>query len=184
MLTSRHTVVAGLLSLLAAFPLRAQATNPSPQTPGLVPIPTRTYVGFNPVGLPADIATFEIESAVAPGITIGGVASYMDISDTRFTTFDFKVRYYPGEVVLRDWSLGATAGYTRISNLVGGTRETLDAPTLGVVLDRNWLYGRSKRFLIGTGIGAKRLIASSADRDRVDVERAIMTVRLIVGFAF
>ena len=38
--------------------------------------------------------------------------------------------------------------------------------------------------LIGTGVGAKRIIASTADRDRADVERAIVTGRLTVGYAF
>jgi len=150
----------------------------------MVPIPSRTYIGFNPVGLPADVATFEVENAVAQGITVGGVASYIDVDDRRFTTFDFKVRYYPGEVVLRDWSIGGTVGYTHFSNLVNDVRETLSAPTIGIVLDRNWIYGRSQHFLIGTGIGAKRVIAPSADRARADVDRAIVTGRLMLGFAF
>ena len=184
MQTSR--ILAALsFALLAGASTRALAQAPASQAPvGLVPIPSRTYIGFNPVGLPADVATFEIENAVAQGITVGGVGSYIDVNDQRFTTFDFKVRYYPGEVVLRDWAIGATVGYTRFSNLVNGIREPLNAPTLGIVLDRNWLYGRGQHFLIGTGVGAKRIIASSAERDRADVERAIVSARLIVGFAF
>ncbi len=185
MQTSR--ILAALVScaLLAGAATSALAQAPAAQVPaGLVPIPSRTYIGFNPVGLPADVATFEVENAVAQGITVGGVGSYIDVSDQRFTTFDFKVRYYPGEVVLRDWAIGATIGYTRFSNLVNGTREELNAPTLGIILDRNWLYGRGQHFLIGTGVGAKRIIASTADRNRADVERAIVTARLTVGYAF
>jgi hypothetical protein len=173
-------------ALVTGAPERARAQAPiSPAPTGLVPIPSRTYIGFNPVGLPADVATFEVENAVAQGITVGGVGSYIDVNDQRFTTFDFKVRYYPGEVVLRDWAIGATVGYTRFANKVSdGSRQTLNAPTLGIVLDRNWLYGRGQHFLIGTGVGAKRVIASSGDRDRAEVDRAIVTARLIVGFAF
>lgn len=185
MQTSRTLAAFVSSALIAGAALRASAQAPASQPPiGRIPIPSRTYIGFNPVGLPADVATFEVENAVAQGITVGGVGSYIDVDHQRFTTFDFKVRYYPGEVVLRDWAIGATVGYSRFSNLVNGTRQSLDAPTLGIILDRNWLYGRGQHFLIGTGVGAKRIIAPTADRDRADVERAIVTGRLTVGYAF
>lgn len=164
---------------------RGHAQAPSGGAPaGLIPIPTRTYVGINPLGLPWDIGTVEIESGVAPGTTVGGVASYVDLGDERFTSFEGKLRYYPGDVVLRGFSVGASGGYTRFSNIVKTTRESLSAPTIGILADYNWLYGRAQHFLIGTGVGAKRVLASSAERDRVDLPRAIVTGRLIVGFAF
>jgi hypothetical protein len=149
-----------------------------------VPIPSRTYIGFNPIGLPADIGSVEVENAIAPGITVGGVGSYTDVDQHRFTTFDFKIRYYPGEVVLRDYSIGGTLGYTRFSNVVSGTRESLSAPTVGIVFDRNWIYGRGQHFVVGTGVGAKRVLASTAERKRADVDRAVVTARLVLGFAF
>jgi hypothetical protein len=163
----------------------AQGTSGAP-----VRIPSQTYIAINPIGVVGDIGTLEVESGVAQGVTLGGVASYLDVDDLRLTTFDFKVRYYPAEVVLRDWSVGATVGFTRISNLVdspdfqGQTRESLSAPTIGIIVDKNWLTGRGEHFLIGTGVGAKRLLASKADRDRVDVSRAIFTARLVLGYAF
>jgi hypothetical protein len=163
---------------------QSREPDPSQSTQGLVPIPSRTYIGFNPIGLPADIGSVEIENAVAQGFTVGGVGSYTDVSAHRFTTFDFKVRYYPGDVVLRDYSIGGTLGYTRFSNVVSGTRQYLNAPTLGIILDRNWIYGRSQHFVIGTGVGVKRVLASTADRDRADVQRAVVTGRLVIGFAF
>ena len=181
----RRTCLLGLA--LAGLALARPALAQSPLV-----IPTRTYVGINPVGLPFDIATVEVESAVAPGITLGGVGSYIDVGDPKFTTGEFKVRYYPGEVVLRGASVGATLGLTHFSNKVNDpatraddeVRQTLTAPTLGIIVDYNWLYGREQHFLIGTGIGAKRVLASQSERDRVDIDRAIFTLRLIVGFAF
>lgn len=177
-----------LLAIALGTMITARAAAQAPSTPGPVPIPTRTYVGFNPLGLPTDIGTAELETAVAPGVTLGGVASYIDVDNQRFTTFDFKARYYPAGIVLRGTSVGVTAGYTRFSNLVGGiageTRQELNAPTLGILLDHNWIYGRDQRFLIGTGVGAKRVLASTTERERADVDRAIFTVRLIVAFAF
>lgn len=156
---------------------------------GPVRIPSQTYIAINPIGVVGDIGTVELETGVVQGLTLGGVASYIDVDDDRFTTFDFKVRYYPAEVVLRDWSIGATVGLTRISKLVdhdldATTRESLSAPTIGLIVDKNWLTGRGEHFLIGTGVGAKRLLASKGDRDRVDVGRAVFTARLVIGYAF
>ncbi|HVX38782.1 MAG TPA: hypothetical protein VHB25_04340 [Gemmatimonadaceae bacterium] len=155
----------------------------------LIPIPYRTYIGINPLGIAFDIASIEIENAVAPGITLGGVGSYTAASDERFTTFDLKLRYYPGEVVLRGFSLGASVGYTKFSNIVNtngttDTRQTLDAPTIGIIADYNWMLGVRRRFILGTGVGAKRVLASSEDRDRVNIDRVIPTARFIVGIAF
>jgi hypothetical protein len=160
-----------------------------------VRIPSQTYIAVNPIGVVGDIGTAEIETGVVQGITVGGVASYIDIDDRRWTTFDFKVRYYPAEVVLRDWSIGATFGFTRFSNLVDNDqtdvagapdkiRRSMTAPTLGLEVDKNWLVGRGDHFLIGTGVGAKRVLASKSDRDKVDIDRAIFTARLVLGYAF
>jgi hypothetical protein len=157
-----------------------------------VRIPSQTYIAVNPIGVVGDIGTVELETGVVQGITVGGVASYIDVDDDRWTTFDFKVRYYPAEVVLRDWSIGATFGFTRFSNLVETnvagtqvkTRQTMTAPTVGLVVDKNWLVGRGDHFLIGTGVGAKRVLASKADRERVDIDRAVFTARLVLGYAF
>ncbi len=186
-----RTLLAVVAAAAAAFlaPLRAPLAAQASQGT-LIPIPYRTYIGINPVGIAFDIASVELESAIAPGITLGGLASYTDVSDNRFTTFDVKLRYYPGEVVLRGFSLGGTVGYTRFSNVVGSSisgapaRQSLDAPTVGIIADYNWMLGVRRRFLVGTGLGAKRVLASSEDRARVDIDRAYVTGRFIVGIAF
>ena len=170
------------LLVLAAAALGAQATTPAPQP--RVPIPTRTYVALNPVGVVADVGTVEIENAIAQGVTMGGVVSYIDVDHRRSTTGELKIRYYPGEIVLRGFAIGGTIGYTRFSNIVKDVRQSMSAPTLGIVLDHNWIYGREGHFVVGTGVGAKRVLAPSADRDRADVDRAVVTGRLVLGFAF
>lgn len=149
-----------------------------------VPIPTQTYIGFNPLGLPANVFTLELENAVSSGITVGAVGSYIDVGHSRYTTGDVKVRYYPGEVVLRGFAVGMSAGVTRFSNEVGDARQSLSAPTAGILLDYNWLLGRSERFLVGTGIGVKRVLAPKDERERAHVDYATVTTRLIFGFAF
>ena len=178
----RVFAAAAFVWLCAPVVLRAQS---SP-----LPIPNLTYIGINPLGIPFDIGSIELESAIAPGVTLGGLASYTDLDSNRFTSFDFKVRYYPGDIVLKGFSAGLSVGYLRYSNVVKDpvtaldTRQALSAPTIGVLADYNWMLGRSQRFLVGTGVGAKRVLASSTERKRVDISRAYPTVRFIVGFAF
>ncbi|MEP6492300.1 MAG: hypothetical protein ABJF01_06470 [bacterium] len=178
--------IAGLATALvvggAVGSANAQAV-PAQRT--LIPIENRTYIGVNPLGVLFQIFSLELESGVAQGMTAGGTVSYVDVDNDRYTSADFKFRYYPGEVVLRGFSLGATVGVLRYSTLSDSSRrESLDAPTIGAVADYNWMLGTNHRLVIGTGIGAKRILAGTEDRRRVDIPRATVTGRFIVGVAF
>lgn len=183
----RNALVLASISTAAAF--SAVGAQTATQQPARVPIRYLSYVAADPVGIAFDIASLELETAIAPGITVGGTASYSSLSDQRFTSFDLVGRYYPGEIVLKGFSLGLSGGYLKYSNLVGNnqgsaTRETLTAPTIGLALDYNWMLGSEHRFIVGTGIGAKRVLASQASRDRVQMDRAYGTARFVVGIAF
>jgi hypothetical protein len=176
--------------LCTAGPAAAQTPPPL-----RIPIPYRSYVAINPLGIPFDIGSIEIESGIAQGVTLGGIASYTSLDDDRYTTFDAKVRYYPGEVVLRGFSLGASAGYTHFTTTTccagnnTSERVSLDFPTVGLLLDYNWMLGATRRFVLGTGVGAKRVLASPESRTRGSfgqtiIDRAYMTGRFVVGIAF
>lgn len=151
-------------------------------------IPYRTYVAVNPLGIPFNIASAEVESAVASGITLGGAASYTAIRHDRYTTFDVKFRYYPSEVVLQGFSIGASVGHSRFSTLIGAPggdiRSGLDYNTIGLLVDYNALLGARRRFVVGTGLGAKRILGSDDGRERLGLDQPVMTVRFVVGLAF
>jgi hypothetical protein len=151
-----------------------------------IPIPFRTYVAFDPLLVPFDIGSFELETGIAPGVTLGGVASYTNLDHDRYSSFDFNLRYYPGEVVLRGFSAGLTGGFLRFTNRPGGadTPQSVDAPTVGVRVDYNWMLGVNRRFLVGTGVGAKRVLASASERQAAGLGRAYGTVRFVIGYAF
>jgi hypothetical protein len=68
------------------------ATSAQSQSPARIPIPFRTYVAINPLGIPFDIASIEVESGVAQGLTLGGQGSYTSLGDDRYSTIDAKVR--------------------------------------------------------------------------------------------
>ena len=176
----RRLIACSVLLLGAWAPARAQSSR--------IPIPYRTYVAVNPLGIPFNIAAAELETAVASGITVGGAASYTALQHDRYTTFDAKLRYYPSEVVLQGLSIGASVGHSRYSTLVGSPngdiRSGLDYNTIGLLVDYNALLGARKRFVIGTGLGAKRVFGNSDERDRLGLDNPLLTVRFVVGLAF
>jgi hypothetical protein len=150
-----------------------------------VPIRYRTYISINPLGIPFDLFSAEVESGIAQGMTLGASASHIDLGDRRYSSADFKFRYYPSEVVLRGISVGANVGMLRYSDIrEADVRESVDTPTIGVILDYNWMLGAQRRFVVGTGVGAKRILASSEERKRVGLDRATFTVRFTLGIAF
>lgn len=201
-MTPRHRptriLAAALLSALFVAPAASAQAPGSPP----FPIPYRAIVGLNPLGIPFEIGSVEAEGVILPGITLGGAFSYAAVGDDddggqseggeRFTSGDVKVRYYPGEVPLRGFSVGLGLGVTRFSKVVavptplGATfqREAVTGPTISFLADYNFLLGARQRFVVGTGIGAKRLVASGEDRERAQAPRAWVFVRFILGIAF
>jgi hypothetical protein len=175
------------VALVVARTLSAQAPGSAPiaREGTLIPIPYRTFVAFDPSIIVFDFGSFELESGVAPGLTIGGVGSYTTINRDRYASGDLNIRYYPGEVVLRGLSFGISAGVLRFTGRDSlGTRQQITVPTIGVLGHYNWLIGPSHRFLVGSGVGAKRVIASETERRKVDLGRAYLTGRFVVGYAF
>jgi hypothetical protein len=194
---TRHSFRAVTVALLATTFFAPTVRAQDPGAP-IYPIPFRAIVGLNPLGIPFDIGAVEVEGVILPGISLGAAASYSALGDDegegegdpRFTSGDIKVRYYPGEVALRGFSVGLGLGVTRYSeNRSVGTpavlqREAVTAPTISVLADYNFLLGARQRFVVGTGIGAKRLLASEEDRTRADAPRAYAFVRFVLGIAF
>lgn len=161
--------------------------------------PVRYYrgvIGLNPLGIPFDIFSIEAEGAVAPGITAAGALSYVAPDRDRFTSADVKLRYYPGEIALDGFSVGLGLGLTgragddiREACVPTPTgcdlpRRSVTGPTISVLADYNFLLGERRRFLVGTGIGAKRWMVSREARESIDAERAWVFARFLVGLAF
>ena len=182
------------LTLVAA---PAVAQNSPAMSPAAAIPEWRSFVGANPLGIPFDIVSAELETVVAPAATLGLVGSYNDIDSRRFTSFDGRFKYYPAEIAMRGFSVGMSVGWTKFrgrddictfdpatGGCTFGPAETLSAGTLGVLVDYNWTQGPSQRFVIGTGVGAKRILASRERRDRLDLDRAYPTARFVIGLLF
>lgn len=196
-----RTAFALFTACLFAAPVSAQGSIPA----------YRSLVGFNPLGIPFDIVSVEFETLVQQGMTFGLSGNYVAWDDDdeydgggqRWTSFDVKGRYYPGEIVLRGFSVGLSLGVTKYSERVfdrciptpsnpspcssgppPSRRESLSTPTIGVLVDYNFLIGAQRRFLVGTGVGAKRLLKRDSDVAGFDPPRAYPFARFAIGLAF
>ena len=174
-----------LAALLAPGTTTAQST----AVPSYVGV-----IGFNPLGIPFNIFSVEAEGAVHQAFTAVGSVSYTDFgSDApRWASFELRGRYYPAEVALRGFSMGLGIGVVQFSdrsnNYTGDPnvrpeRLSHTSPTISVGADHNWLLGSQRRFLVGGGVGAKRML-TTGDDPNLDVPRAYPTVRFLIGLAF
>lgn len=173
----------GLMALLlVGGPVRAQDSAAGVDAP-------RQAVSFNPILALFEVYVGEYERVITPNITGVAGVGYVSLGDEDdggtlgWLSLDAKARFYPQGNPLEGFSIGAIVGYTRLryEEDFTGDRETVGAPTIGVDLNMSWLLGPTKRWYVGTGIGAKRYFASVEDDD---VSAVLPTGRLLFGLAF
>lgn len=161
---------------LAATPSAAQ--DPAPAR--------RTVITLNPLGIPFEYFSGEFERIVTGLTTVGITGSYLGISDESYATLEGKLRFYPNEEAPKGFSVGLSGGITRLEgdewNGTENVRTSETRPTIGVIIDYNWILGRTRRFLVGTGVGAKRILGASGDI--IDVNTGYPTARFQIGFLF
>jgi hypothetical protein len=143
-------------------------------------------VAQQPASMPTRRNAFSIETAVHDAFTIAGNFSYFSPDDYTRSSFELKGRLYPNELAPQGFSVGFGVGgvNTRETISVDGIDERQDqtSPAIGVYVDYNWLLGRSNRFLVGTGLGAKRILH---ERDEFEnAPRVYGTARFLIGVAF
>jgi hypothetical protein len=147
----------------------------------------RTLFTINPLGLPFKHVSTELEQKINTFATIGGSFSYLEADDASYTSVEAKLRLYPAEEAFEGFSIGLAGGFSHLADDVGdGTggirRETKTVPSIAVIADYNWILGKSKRVVVGTGIGAKRLFGDGDWFE--DINFAYPTVRFQVGVVF
>lgn len=146
----------------------------------------RSSFGINPLGIPFEVVSIEFESALHDAFTLAGNFSYFSPDDYTRSSLELKGRLYPNEQAPYGFSVGLGLGAvnTRETVVVDGLEQRADKtyPAIGVYVDYNWLLGRSNRFLVGTGLGAKRILG---DEDEFDEAPFVYgTARFLIGVAF
>jgi hypothetical protein len=196
--TIRVVHAALALGLFGAMPATAQFIPRSPPPTFQTP---QVLVALNPLSIPFNVGSLELEGAVNRGTTLGAVGSYMQFSEDgkrhEFTTGEAKLRVYPDNIAFRGLALGMGLGVTRFATrevVDDGSgfgccttvdRQTLDAPTLGMLVDYDWVPNpNTRQFVVGFGVEAKRIIASDDDRNRLGLPTAYLAGRFVVGLAF
>lgn len=166
-------------ALLALVP-RAHAQSPAQ--------PYKSVLTLNPLGIPFEYISGEYERVVNGLVTGGLTFSYLGLDDDSYLTFEGKLRFYPNEEAPKGFSLGLSAGITKLEGIRfdEASNSNVDddeiRPTIGVIVDYNWLLGRNKRFLVGAGVGGKRILGS--DEGWIDLNIGYPTARFQVGFLF
>lgn len=194
---TRITSLAVAATLLAVPCLGAQAVAPGAGQAATPKPERRTVVTMNPFAIVALYLTGDIETKVAPALTIGVGGSVAGGSDSdaggedfnAYRALDAKLRYYPSERALYGFSVAATVG------LVSGRAEVYDGsfePTLGERVTRatfgtdlsyQWLLGPKDRFATVLGFGFKRLLGNDQSTNALDFT-FLPTARVNIGFAF
>lgn len=147
----------------------------------------RTHVfAINPLGIPFEIVSIEVEQALQGAFSIGGNFSYFSPSDYTRSSFELKGHLYPNEAAPRAFGVGLGVGAvnTREHVTVDGTRTLRNktSPSIAVYVDYNWLLGRGQRFYVGSGLGAKRILGDSGEFDNAPFVYG--TARFLIGVAF
>jgi len=146
----------------------------------------RTVITVNPLGIPFEYFSGEFERIMTGLTTAGITVSYLGLDDDSYATLEGKLRFYPNEEAPKGFSVGLAGGITRVEgDIYNGTdidRTSETRPTIGVVIDYNWILGKTKRFLVGAGLGAKRIIGASGDI--IDINIGYPTARFQIGFLF
>src|SRR5215216_2554664 len=146
----------------------------------------RRVFAINPLGIPFEVVSVELEAALHDAFTLAGNFSYFSPDDFTRSSFEVKGRLYPNEQAPRAFSVGFGLGMVNTrENVVRNEAEVKQDethPSIGVYVDYNWLLGKRNRFFVGAGFGAKRILGESDDFG--DAPFVYGTARFLIGVAF
>ena len=144
----------------------------------------RRVFAINPLGIPFEVVSVEFEGALHDAFTLAGNFSSFSPDEYTRSSFEVKGRLYPNESAPRAFSVGLGLGAVNTRENVGfdDTLVNKTYPSIGVYVDYNWLLGKSNRFFVGAGVGAKRILGESDDFE--DAPFVYGTGRFLIGVAF
>ena len=181
-------LLAAAFAPASAQPSRAlpSKTGPLEPQPGSADESRSRAFTINPLGIPFEVVSVEFEGALHDAFTLAGNFSYFSPDEYTRSSLEVKGRLYPNERALRAFSVGLGLGAvnTRENVDVDGTLVKQDKthPSIGVYVDYNWLLGKTSRFFVGTGLGAKRILGESDDFEEAPFVYG--TARFLIGVAF
>ena len=173
-----------ILAAMAVMPLAAASAQQVP-----APAAPHNVISIQPLNAVFTAYSAEYERQTGAAVTLGVGGTFFNIGDgideVTFKSADFKLRYYPNGTALMGFSFGGTAGFTSVSGTsFDGTKESASGPSLGVLLEYQWLLGVKHNFSVALGVGAKAVFVKDNQITSQDFAAKYPTARVSVGFAF
>jgi hypothetical protein len=169
-----------LVAAIMAMPIAAAAAQNQ--------IP-RNVITIQPLTAMMTIFSGEFERSASKSVSWGVGATYWDAGDAgnavKYSSGDFKLRYYPSGVALAGFSLGGSVGFSNVKGTsTTGADESAGGASLGVLLEYQWLMGTKRNFALALGAGAKTLMVDDKTISSSDFTAHYPTARVSVGYAF
>lgn len=167
---------------LLGAPVAANGQDSTAAARGLGASDHRNVFSINPLAIPLEYISAEYERVTSRFATLGLAASYLGAFDDRsYSTVEGKVRFYFNEEAPKGFSVGLGAGVTRIAGKDSRSDEiSFTRPTVLVIADYNWLLGKGDRFMVGGGVGTKRVLGE----DNADFGEVYPTLRFQIGVRY
>jgi hypothetical protein len=151
----------------------------------------RNVISIQPINAVLTMYSAEYERQASAAGTFGFGGTYLNvgssgIDEVTYKSADVKLRYYPNGRALMGFSFGATGGFTSLSGTdFNGNNASVSGPSLGVLLEYQWLLGEKRNFSVALGAGAKALFVK-ADQftGNNNFITRYPTARVSVGYAF
>jgi len=165
-----------------------QITAAAPPQPVFVVMP-RNVLSIQPINAVFTDYSAEYERATRGAVTFGIGGTFFNVGDgvdeITYKSADVKLRYYPNGTALMGFSFGGTAGYSSVSGQdFDGTDQSASGPSLGILLEYQWLMGVQRNFSVALGVGAKAVFVKDNAFTSDNFLARYPTARVSVGFAF
>jgi hypothetical protein len=149
----------------------------------------QNVISIQPINAMLTAYSAEYEHRTGSAVTFGIGGTYFDvgdgIDDVKYKSGDLKLRYYPNGTALMGFSFGGSGGYTSVSGRDNsGGEVTVSGPSVGVLLEYQWLMGAARNFSVALGAGAKAVFVKDNEITSDSFVTRYPTVRISVGYGF
>jgi hypothetical protein len=176
------TLAAAVLLPLAAASAQQVAAPTAPAAP-------HNVISIQPLNAVFTAYSAEFEHQTGAAVTLGVGGTYVNagdgIDEITYKSGDLKLRYYPNGTALMGFSFGGSAGFSSVSGTdVSGAKTSVSGPSLGVLLEYQWLLGVQHNFAVALGLGAKAVFVKDNQFTSDNFVTRYPTARVSVGYAF
>ena len=173
-----------ILAAMAVMPLAAASAQQVP-----APAAPHNVISIQPLDAVLTVYSAEYEHQAGAAVTLGVGGTFVNagdgIDEVTYKSADLKLRYYPNGTALMGFSFGGTAGFTSVSGTdFNGTKTSVSGPSLGVLLEYQWLLGVQRNFSVALGVGAKAVFVKDNEFTSDNFVTRYPTARISVGYAF